>query len=194
MSMKENVDYLKDNLNNEEKFLESFIKVERFYKKYKKLIIVAVIVAVLLGIGFLVKKNIDEQNKLAANIAFDKVLKNKDDKESIAVLKEKNYKLYEVAKYLHTKKDSKTDIKIDLPFLKELLAYENSIKAKNIDALNDVSMQNDFLLKEFAIFNKAILLINEKKYAQARNTLKLIPNTSRVFELSNLLKHYLLTK
>lgn len=194
MSMKENVDYLKDNLNNEEKFLESFIKVERFYKKYKKLIIVVVIVAVLLGIGFLVKKNIDEQNKLAANIAFDKVLKNKDDKESIAVLKEKNYKLYEVAKYLHTKKDSKTDIKIDLPFLKELLAYENSIKAKNIDALNDVSMQNDFLLKEFAIFNKAILLINEKKYAQARNTLKLIPNTSRVFELSNLLKHYLLTK
>ncbi len=33
MSLKENVDYVKDELNTEEKFLESFVKVERFYKK-----------------------------------------------------------------------------------------------------------------------------------------------------------------
>lgn len=35
MSLKENVDFVKNELNSEEKFLESFVKIERFYKKIK---------------------------------------------------------------------------------------------------------------------------------------------------------------
>ena len=63
-----------------------------------------------------------------------------------------------------------------------------------MDELTNLSMQNDFLLKEFAIFNKALLLSNEGKYDDAKATLKLIPQTSKAFELANLLNHYLLTK
>ena len=55
-------------------------------------------------------------------------------------------------------------------------------------------MQGDFLLKEFALFNKALLLSNEGKYEDAKTVLKLIPQTSKAFELANLLNHYLLTK
>lgn len=33
MSLKENVEFVKKELDSEEKFLESFVKVERFYKK-----------------------------------------------------------------------------------------------------------------------------------------------------------------
>ena len=55
-------------------------------------------------------------------------------------------------------------------------------------------MQNDFLLKEFAIFNKALILTNDGKYEEAKNLLKQIPQTSKVNDLSNLLNHYLLTK
>ena len=37
MSIKDDVNYLKNELNNEEKLLENFVKLERFFKKYKKM-------------------------------------------------------------------------------------------------------------------------------------------------------------
>lgn len=193
MSMKENVDYIKQELNSEEKFLENFVKVERFYKKHKKLIIAIAIIIVLAVVSFIVKQNIDQNNKIVANKAFDKILDNPKDKEALSVLKEKNKKLYEVALYLNTK-DSGTKADINLPFLKQLLQYEEAVKTKNLSQLNTVSMESDFLLKEFAILNKAILLTNESKYEEAKNSLKLIPKSSKAYELANLLNHYLVTK
>ena len=55
-------------------------------------------------------------------------------------------------------------------------------------------MQNDFLLKEFAIFNKALIQTQNGKFEDAKATLQLIPSDSQVSELVNVLKHYLVTK
>lgn len=55
-------------------------------------------------------------------------------------------------------------------------------------------MQKDFLLKEFAIFNRALILTKEGKFEEAKDTLKLIPQTSQVKDLVSILNHYLLTK
>ena len=154
MSIKENVDYIKEELSSQEKFLENFVKGERFYKKYKTLIFAFIAIAILGGIGLVIKNNIDESNKKKENKAVD----------------------------------------INIPLLKELSKYQVALANKNVDELTNLSMQNDFLLKEFAIFNKALLLSNEGKYDDAKATLKLIPQTSKAFELANLLNHYLLTK
>ena len=78
--------------------------------------------------------------------------------------------------------------------LKELSKYQAAIESKSISQLDNLSMQNDFLLKEFALFNKALFLTNEGKIAEAKTTLALIPETSRAYELAKLLNHYLLTK
>uniref|UniRef100_UPI004047CE4A hypothetical protein n=1 Tax=Aliarcobacter sp. TaxID=2321116 RepID=UPI004047CE4A len=193
MSIKENVDYVKEELSSQEKFLESFVKGERFFKKYKTLIIAFIVIAVIGTIGIIIKSNIDESNKLEANLAFNKVLKNSNDKEALDVLKAKNEKLYEIALFIQAKKDNKA-VEINVPYLKELAKYEDALINKNIEELNTLSMQNDFLLKEFAIFNKALILSNEGKYEEAKTTLKLVPETSKAFELANLLNHYLLTK
>ncbi len=56
MSLKDNVDYVKEELNSEEKFLESFVKVERFYNKNKIIIITVIVVLIALVIGFLYKQ------------------------------------------------------------------------------------------------------------------------------------------
>ena len=108
-------------------------------------------------------------------------------------MKNTNEKLYEVALFLQAKKENKA-VDINIPLLKELSKYQVALANKNVDELTNLSMQNDFLLKEFAIFNKALLLSNEGKYDDAKATLKLIPQTSKAFELANLLNHYLLTK
>lgn len=193
MSLKENVDYVKNELNSEEKFLEGFVKVERFYKKFKTLILGLIALVVVASIGLVVKNNIDETNKIEANLAFDKILKNPDDKDALAKLKDTNKNLYDIAMYLSAKQKGEVS-KVDVPFLKEITTYQEALKNKNIEELNNVSMENNFLLKEFAIFNKALILANEGKYEDAKAALNLIPKTSKANELANILNHYLATK
>ena len=193
MSIKENVDYVKTELSSEEKFLENFVRSERFFKKYKTLIFAFITIIIVAPIGFLIKNKIDESNKFEANIAFNKVLENSNDAKALADLKEKNKELYNVALYLQTKNELKL-ADINVPLLKDLAKYQTAMANKSITELDNVSMQNDFLLKEFAVFNKALLLANEGKFNEAKTTLALIPQTSKAFELAKLLNHYLLTK
>jgi len=193
MSLKENVNYVKDELSSEEKFLEGFVKTERFYKKNKMLIIVAVVVAIGGLIGFYATKYFQEQNKLEANIAFNKFLENPKDINAMATLKEKNAQLFQVAEYLNANKEGKT-VDVQIKYLKDLTQYQKALAAKNVNELNTVSMQNDFLLKEFAIFNKALIQADQGKFEDAKATLKLIPADSKVNDLVNVLKHYLVTK
>ena len=193
MSIKENVDYVKTGLSSEEKFLESFVKSERFFKKYKTLIFAFVIIIIVGIIGFFIKENLAQSNKLKANIAFNQVLENSNNAQALATLKDKNPQLYDIALYLQAKKEAKV-AQISVPLLKELSKYQTALANKNISELDNLSMQNDFLLKEFAIFNKALLLTNEGKFNEAKTTLALIPQTSKAFELAKFLNHYLITK
>jgi hypothetical protein len=193
MSIKENVDYVKTELSSEEKFLENFVRSERFFKKYKTLILSFIVIVIVGFIAVFIKTKIDESNKFEANLAFNKVLENNNDSKALADLKAKNKDLYEIALYLQAKKEAKT-IETNVPLLKELSKYETALVNKSISELDNVSMQSDFLLKDFAIFNKALFLANEGKFAEAKTTLALIPQTSKAFELAKLLNHYLLTK
>lgn len=193
MSLKENVDYVKEELNSEEKFLESFVKIERFYKKFKMPIILFLIVIIAIVIGLYVTKTIQDSNKLEANIAFNKLMENPKDTEAANTLKDKSAQLYELALYaqgLENQEYKDTSLK----YFKEIVAYQKALDNSNIEKLNEVSMEKDFLLKEFAIFNKALLQAEEGKYEDAKATLKLIPADSQVNNLVTALKHYLVTK
>lgn len=192
MSIKENVDYIKSELSSEEKLLEGFVKSERFFKKYKNLLIALVVAIVLGSIFYVVKKSFDESNKYESNLLLNSYLE-KGDEKALEDLKNKNKSLYEVALYLKAKKDEKS-VEISLPILKELLEFELAKKDNNLEALDKLSMKGDFLLKDYALFNKALILTNEKKYQEAKDTLAKISNDSRTIELVNLLNHYLLTK
>lgn len=192
MSLKEDVGYIKNELSSEEKFIENFVKGERFFKKYKTLIIAVVVILIIGLIGFTVKKSIDNSNKHDANIALSQFLENGDEK-ALETLKNKNEKLYEVALFLQAKKDNKI-ASIELPLLKELVKFQTATASNNIEELNSLSMQNDFLLKEFALFNKALILVNKGKYEEAKKELSQISQTSKAYELATLLNHYLLTK
>ena len=193
MSIKENVDYVKTELSSEEKFLENFVRSERFFKKYKTLILSFIIIIIVGFIAVFIKTKVDESNKFEANLAFNKVLENNNDAKALADLKAKNKDLYEIALYLQAKKEAKI-IETNVPLLKELSKYETALANKSITELDNVSMQSDFLLKDFAIFNKALFLANEGKFTEAKTTLALIPQTSKAYELAKLLNHYLLTK
>ena len=193
MSMKENVKLVQDELNSEEKFIEGCVKVERFYKKYKGLVFGLIALILVAGIAFGVSSYNNDKNKLEANIAFDKLLTNPNDKDALLSLEKTNKKLHDIILYLEAKKDNKV-VNIDVDFFKELNMYQEALEKKSISKLDNLSMQNDFLLKEFALFNKALILTNEGKYKEAQTSLTLIQKDSKVYVLANLLKHHLITK
>lgn len=192
MSLKDNMDFVKEGLNSEEKFLESFVRVERIFKKYKLIIISAVVLIVLALVAIYLTSYFKEQNKIKANIVFQELLKNPNDEKALETLKGLNVNLYDII--LYSQRNSKKDISINAKFFKELYAYEKAMKEQNATKLGDLSMENDFLLKEFAIFNKALILAENGKYKESKDALKLIPETSQVKDLVALLNHYLITK
>jgi|SRR5574344_889088 predicted negative regulator of RcsB-dependent stress response len=193
MSIKDNVDFIKNEISNEEKFLEGFVKTERFFKKYKTVLISGFIVLAIIVIGFVVNNSLETKNKYESNLLLSSYLENKDA-NILNELKEKNEKLYQVAVYLDSQNSGEYSANISLPVLKELLEFQKAMKEQNIESLNSLSLQNDFLLKDYAIFTKALALANEGKFQEAKDAISTISKDSKSYELANLLNHYLLTK
>jgi len=189
VSLKENIDYVKKEISTEESFMESFFKIEKIYKKYK-LVIIAIITIIVVGtIGYYISNYIQLQNKIAANESFNKLLENPNDKEALDALKEKNKKLYDIVLFMQ---DSSAATEVG--FLKELSIYSQAIKEQDVAKLTSVTQEQNFLLKDFALFNKALILVQKQQYKEAKEAIKQIPDNSNLNVLVKMLEHYLLTK
>lgn len=191
--MKENVDYIKQELSTEEKFFESTVKLERFWKKFKYLIIAVVVIIVAAVVGINYKSSVDAQNKIAANEALNLFIKDFKNEKVLNDLQALDKNLYEVALYLKASKENKVAT-VNVPYLKELMLYNDALSKKDEVVLNDLTMNNNFLLKEFAFFNKALLLTKDGKYEEAKSVLKLIPESSQANQLAQLLLHHIEAK
>ena len=116
MSLKENIEMVKDELNSEEKFFENAVKTERFVKKYKKALIglvVAIVVVVIAGTAY----DANREAKIeAANMAYAALLKNGSDEEAKAELKILSPALYDAWRL------SKAIADNDIPALEKLTA------------------------------------------------------------------------
>ncbi len=192
MSLKENVDFIKDEISTEEKFFEGFFKLEKLWTKYKIAIIGGVTIVIVAFAGTAINNYLQTQNKIKANIAFNTLLENPKDIEASAILKDANPKLFTIATALINTKNQKNEI-VNIEFLDEISKYDIAINKNDIEAINKIILSSTFLLKEYAIFQKALMLTLDKKYLDAKETLKLIPSNSSVSKLSDKLKHHLLT-
>jgi len=189
VSLKDNINYVKQEISAEESFMENFFKVEKFYKKYKSVIIIAISIIIVATIGYYISNYISNQNKIEANKAFNVLLASPNDQEALNTLKEKNQKLYSVALFMQN--NTATN---EVEFLKELSLYAQAINEENISKISEVTQNQDFLLKDFALFNKALILAQNKEYKEAKETIKLIPENSNIKVLAKMLEHFLLTK
>ncbi len=193
MSLQEKVEYLKEEMSTEEKFFEGFFKLEKIWKKYK-IVLISVVSLLFMGfVGTNINDYMQEQNTIKANNAFNALLENRKDAEAINILKDLNPKLLKIANYLQDKKDGKNEA-VNIEFLDEIVKFNMALNENNLDVINKTILNSKFVLKEYALFQKALILTIDKKYLDAKETLALIPDTSTVAELSNKLKHHLLTK
>ncbi len=186
---------IKEELSNEEKFLESVIKLEKFYKKYKKPIIALGIAIVVGGIGYWGYSWKRDYDLRIANEAYDQLLSNPDKKDALETLKEKNPKLYHL--YLYQRAIANKDIKTldelaksEDPILSDLATYHIDVIKKDADGLQHYTLNSAALLRGYAILDRAFLLMKNGKIAQARKELGAIKKESPAYPYAMLLRHY----
>lgn len=195
MNIKEQVEYAKEELTQDEKLLAGLIKIERFYKRNKMMILSLAAIVVLGGIGYGVMGYLKEQKLLKANEAFLQLKANPDDNKALDVLQRENPSLAELVRVNRAIRQG--DVK-DLealrsshdPVVADLAEYHLGVLKKSSEALKSYRMKSGALLKDFALFDEAYLLMRDGKIKEGRERLALIGKDSPLKPVAEMLEHY----
>jgi hypothetical protein len=195
LSLKENLEMVKDELNSEEKFFEKAVITERFVKKYKKPLIGAVVAVVLVVAGNLIY-TASEQNRVAsANETLAVLEKNPKDTAALARLESLSPALHDVWLYsqaiaqenaaeLEKLKNSKALIVNDTSI------YEAAQNKKDLASLEAYSEKQNAIYKDLSVVMSAVLLMNEGKTDEAHGKLEMIGSSSPLAQVASALMHY----
>ncbi len=195
MSLKENIEMVKDELNSEEKFFEKAVITERFVKKYKKPLIGAVVAIVLIVVtNFAYEAS--EQNRIeSANKTLSELQKNPKDELALARLESLSPALHDAWLYsqaiaqenaadLEKLKNSKALI------INDVAQYEAAEYKEDLAALESYSEKQNAIYKDLAMIMSAILLMQEGKVDEAHDKLSMIGAKSSMAQVANALMHY----
>ena len=195
MSIKEQVDFAKEELSQDEKLLAGLIKAERFYRRNKVLIIAVAALLVVGGIGYQAMEYMKQQRLLAANEAYLRLTADPSDREALKRLQEKNpalAALFELDRAVAAGdvKGLKALEKNSDPVVSALAAYHVAALEKSAQDLKNYRMKSGALVKDFALFDEAYLLLKAGKSAEARERLNRIAEGSPLSPAARMLAHY----
>lgn len=195
MSLKENIDMVKEELSQEEKMFESAVKTERFVKKYKMPLIGAIVAIVVVIVGnTLYQANINNK-MVSSNAAYMTLLNSPSDAAASKTLQENNAPLYDAWRFQVALKASDEKVLQELSSSKnktvsDLASYELAAMKKDAAALNRYSQNSDAILKDMALLDEAVLLMQEGKVKEAQERLRKIDEKSTVKQTAMMLQHY----
>lgn len=183
MAIKEDLTEIKKEIDAQEQFLESMIKGERFFKKYKTLLIVVCAAAIVAAVGFYASKILNDNRVEEANLAYSKLILNPNDANALSVLKEKEpnmYALFSLGQMLD---------KNDTKGISELANLQINPLVKDI-ILSQTGNANSEILKEYNALLKGFELLKENKIKEANDEFNKIALDSQLQTLVKNLKHY----
>ncbi|MFK5881531.1 MAG: hypothetical protein QM482_04905 [Sulfurospirillum sp.] len=189
MSLKENINSIKEEIGAEEQFLESIIKGERFYKKYKRQIQVSVVAIILFAIGYTGYGILKDRNLRISNEAYETLSKAPNNKDALATLKDKNPSLYKVFLFKEAIKTNNIE------------KLETLSKDKDSELLSDLSLYqiaqlknskvvNSKLLKGFSLLEEGFDLLKNGKITEAKLKFAQIDPNSPLSKIVKNLEHY----
>lgn len=186
---------VKEELNQEEKLFESAVKTERFVKKYKMPLISVVVTVIVVLIGNSIYQANKAQSIATSNEAYMTLLAQPDDSEAVKTLQENNPALYDAWKFQRAVQaddkaglESLTSSKSSV--IADLASYELAAINKDKTALNAYALNQEAVLKDLAVLDEAVLLMQEGKTVEAKARLAFIDERSPLKKLSMLLQHY----
>ena len=195
LSLKNDIEMVKEELNSEEKFFEKAVVTERFIKKYKNLMIgvgVALVVGTLGNFAYNMNK---ASNIASANEQLVILQKDSTNKSALAQLKIHSPALYELYTYSQAivNNDTKTLATLKnskLPLLGDLATYEDAQRTNDKAALSDYASQQGRIYKDLAQLQLAIMLMDSQKIEQAHEELATIEESSPLYKIARALRHY----
>lgn len=189
LGLKENIDALKQEISTEEQFLESIIKGERFFKKYKKVIISSVAV-LFIGLGVYGGVSFVNERKIeASNEAYKVLISNPKDEQALNMLKDNNERLHKLFLFSQAIKNGDKVVLSELssfkedPILSDLSAYQLS----GLEAKDEVKSE---LLRGLALLQAGYKLLLEDKINEAKLQFAQIDVSSPLKNIANSLEHY----
>ena len=195
VSLKENIEMVKEELNSEEQFFEKAVQTERFVKKYKKPLISLVAVAIL-ALGVSSVYSLKEQSDTdAANTALNVLMVDASDVKAKETLKSINPKLFDVWSLSQALKSKNQEALRSLESSKALVVadlaeYELAALENDKSKLQSYAQKSDALYKDLALIEAAVLMMENGEKKEARAQLSMIDINSPVYELAQSLAHY----
>jgi len=190
MDLKSGLQEVKQELSSDEKLLEQAFHLEKFFKKYKKILIAVSVLSILAYAGYKTNNYLKYTKLENANSALLALEKNPNDKKALKNLKENNPKLFAMYSYNQAansaNKEALSKIAKDNNLLKDVINYHLGVLEKK--------PKDSIYYKNLSLIQKAYLLINDGKKEDAKNILIQIPKDSSVAPVARLLIHYTITK
>ncbi|MEA2112174.1 MAG: hypothetical protein U9P71_09020 [Campylobacterota bacterium] len=194
MSLKENIDMVKDELNSEEKFFENAVKAERVWKKYKTVIIGGVIAVVaVVAISAINDANVEAAAQ-DSNAAYATLLKGPDSaaEKELAAL---NPSLFNALKFSNAVTSGDVEslqaLSVsDDDVISDLATYELAVINADEKALASYTSKQNAIYKDLAILENSLLLMKSDQNQKAQQKLSLISEDSPLYKVAKSLMHY----
>jgi predicted negative regulator of RcsB-dependent stress response len=181
LALKENIEALKSELSAQEELLKNIIQGERFFKRHKRSIIAATVVAVILLIGYSVNSAVNESNLKASNEAYKTLIVFPTNEQALNTLKNKNKPLYRAFVFQEAAKNG------DNASLQALINEDSTDVIGQIAAY--ILGQNSEVMSDFAILQSGYELLKAGKANEANLKFTTITSSS-LSELARGLEHY----
>ena len=195
MSLKQDIEMVKEELNSEEKFFEKAVMTENFVKKYKNYLVTAV-VAVVIIIGANIGYTINKKNTLnAANETLSKLSSDPSNTVLIEKLENLSPALHDVWQYSQAlvNKDLTTLEKLENShalLIGDLATYAAASESKDVTTLDNYALNQNAIYKDLAQVQAAVILMNSSKIDEAHEKLSMISVDSPLAQVANALMHY----
>lgn len=195
MSLKNDLDMVKEELNSEEKFFEKAVITEKFVKKYKNVMIASFVVIVLLIVGNITYEVNKNNTKNAANAALLELINDSTNEAELARLESLSPALHDV--WLYSQAVVNRDVTTlealknsEAAMIGDLASYELATGSKELEKLETYSLKQESIYKDLANVQSAVLLIENGKVEEAHQKLSLITVDSPLAQVSKSLMHY----
>lgn len=183
LSVKENINTIKSELDAQEEFIKNFIKGERFIKKYKYYFLTIIVAIIVYFLGDYIIDKIKENRLEKANVVYNQLIYDLNNTKLENELKNLDINLYTMFLLNKIKTDG------DLNVLKELSNDKNlNYLLKNIIYLN--TNEKSIFLNDYEKLINAYKLMQENKIKEANVILDTIKDNAELAQIIKNLKHY----
>jgi len=185
---------IKEEIKEEETFLLKLFQLEKIVKKYKNLLIGIAVLIVVGFFGYQINSYLQTQKLIKTNTAYNKLLKNPNDKQALQTLKENQplFKLY----LLQTSNDDIAKLQKVAQghgIVANIAQYQLAVLKGDEKEINNYALSIGSIYKDLALLNVERIYLQNNNHKKAQEIVNQITDAD-VLKIATGLLHYGIAK